>query len=556
MTTLLVFTSATFSYRVSAWPVVARSSKTRPALAPGAVRSTTSSCDAAGSSTFWFSSHGCQNRRVNFDVSNDFIYHPMSQSNIIRSTAILGRYATRLASSGSNSNQIDGLLEMENIYMEWTLEDDEFLYRHMNEEIPKVASKLGRGLRGVESRIAKLKDVNSSAYRRLFVEHKSTVHLEIDNDDNYDNDGKTRKLSPAHEVMRRIKWDDLLNPDDFSVEYFDRMQETILSVAFGAKNDSVKGKEEMFVFAIPEHRITSIKYKERVVWDKKRRIDCVFGSMNGNGETIYKVLENYDEWKRRQDELEAYNKQRQRELVAEMKRILGEHLFMALKQISSELQSMAKIGTVTSLDIQNYVRDAMALSRKARTLVVEESIETSNDIPQNDIEALHFLSSIVALLPDDDLRESILLQIYNQLQSMEPSTKGASTQRGQFFSTLADLNEDELIESFVRGSGAGGQKINKTANKVLLIHEPTQLRVECQDTRSLQQNRKIARKRLKLKLDEYLNGSDSVTQKKIAQKINKKQKVKAKNKARLRKKKDALEQENGSDTEDDNDYKI
>jgi protein subunit release factor A len=291
---------------------------------------------------------------------------------------------------------------------------------------------------------------------------------------------------------------------------------------------------------------------------QKRRIDCVFGSMNGNGETIYKVLENYDEWKRRQDELDSYNKQRQRELVAEMKRVLGENLFTALKNISSQLQNMSQIGSVTSQDIQNYVRDAMALFRKART--AEESIlpvvETTPDIPQNDVEALHFFSSIVALLPDDDLRERILLQIYNQLQSFEPSKKVAMLQRGggggDNIPKLADLNEDELIESFVRGSGAGGQKINKTANKVLLIHQPTQLRVECQDTRSLQQNRKIARKRLKLKLDEYLNGSESVTQRKIANKINKKQKVKAKNKARLRKKQDALVQENENLTEDKN----
>ena len=27
---------------------------------------------------------------------------------------------------------------------------------------------------------------------------------------------------------------------------------------------------------------------------------------------------------------------------------------------------------------------------------------------------------------------------------------------------------------------AGGQKINKTSNKVILLHIPTQLRVECQ----------------------------------------------------------------------------
>jgi uncharacterized protein (UPF0248 family) len=161
---------------------------------------------------------------------------------------------------------------MENLYMEWTLEDDEFLYQHMNrgEGIPKLASKLGRGLRGVESRIAKLKDVNSMAYRRLFVRDSSVSSSkeEEEEEGGGGGGGKSKKLTPANEVMRRIKWDHLLNPDDFSVEYFDRVQETVVSVSFRTQNESVKGKEELFVFAIPEHRIMAIKYKDRVVWDK------------------------------------------------------------------------------------------------------------------------------------------------------------------------------------------------------------------------------------------------------------------------------------------------
>lgn len=60
----------------------------------------------------------------------------------------------------------------------------------------------------------------------------------------------------------------------------------------------------------------------------------------------------------------------------------------------------------------------------------------------------------------------------------------------------------------------------------------TQVRVECQETRSLQQNRKIARKRLRLKVDEYLNGNQSkesrLAEKKISKKRKKKQRSKKK----------------------------
>ncbi|CAG8759505.1 14415_t:CDS:2, partial [Acaulospora morrowiae] len=69
-----------------------------------------------------------------------------------------------------------------------------------------------------------------------------------------------------------------------------------------------------------------------------------------------------------------------------------------------------------------------------------------------------------------------------------------------------ELNEQDLIESFVKGSGNGGQKINTTSNCVDLRHIPTGIRVQCQQTRSLQQNRSIARKIMIHKLDNYFNG--------------------------------------------------
>ena len=422
-----------------------------------------------------------------------------------------------------NGNSNDHELRMENIYMEWSIEDDEYLSKNMkNKSLPKLASTLGRGLRGVESRMAKLNDVNSQAYQRSFVKEGSVEK---------EGEASSQKLMPANEVMGRIKWDYSLDPNDFTVEYFDRVEETIFSTPFVAKNDSVKGKEEMFVFAIPEHRIMVIKYKERVVWDKEKRVDRVFGSMNGNGETIDKVQATYNEWVQKQSDIDEYNKAREREMAFQLKTILGEHLFAALKDISSTLQNEAKIRMMEPQDIDDYVQDAVQLFRKARAIAMEDL----PGMPQNDIEALDLFSNLVALLPDDELRERILNQIFKQVISLDPSKRPGS-QSGNNKQQLPDLDENDLIETFVRASGAGGQKVNKTSSKVLLIHEPSQIRVECQDTRSLQQNRKIARKRMQLKLDEYLNGSQSKTQVRVMKKVDKKQKQKARNKSRLRKK--------------------
>lgn len=41
------------------------------------------------------------------------------------------------------------------------------------------------------------------------------------------------------------------------------------------------------------------------------------------------------------------------------------------------------------------------------------------------------------------------------------------------YSKVPQLVEAELEEQFVRGSGPGGQSVNKTANCVVLTHLPT-----------------------------------------------------------------------------------
>ncbi len=56
--------------------------------------------------------------------------------------------------------------------------------------------------------------------------------------------------------------------------------------------------------------------------------------------------------------------------------------------------------------------------------------------------------------------------------------------------------EKDIIEKFVRGSGKGGQKINKTSNCVWLKHIPTGLEVKCQQSRSREENRFFARRLL------------------------------------------------------------
>jgi protein subunit release factor B len=60
----------------------------------------------------------------------------------------------------------------------------------------------------------------------------------------------------------------------------------------------------------------------------------------------------------------------------------------------------------------------------------------------------------------------------------------------------------DVEEHFVRGSGPGGQKINKTSSTVWLRHRPTGVEVRCQRERSQSANRELAWSELCAKLEE------------------------------------------------------
>ncbi|XP_074061557.1 mitochondrial translation release factor in rescue isoform X2 [Macrotis lagotis] len=95
---------------------------------------------------------------------------------------------------------------------------------------------------------------------------------------------------------------------------------------------------------------------------------------------------------------------------------------------------------------------------------------------------------------------------------------------------LLPLNEADLEEQFVRGHGPGGQATNKTSNCVVLKHIPSGIVVKCHQTRSVDQNRKLAREILQGKVDLFYRGEDShiYKVKKEAEKKKRERKKKAK----------------------------
>ena len=68
------------------------------------------------------------------------------------------------------------------------------------------------------------------------------------------------------------------------------------------------------------------------------------------------------------------------------------------------------------------------------------------------------------------------------------------------------LLESDFQESFIRSSGPGGQKVNKSSSCVFLVHIPTGLSVKCQKERSQSLNRFLARRLLLDKIEKKQNG--------------------------------------------------
>lgn len=78
------------------------------------------------------------------------------------------------------------------------------------------------------------------------------------------------------------------------------------------------------------------------------------------------------------------------------------------------------------------------------------------------------------------------------------------------------VQEADLVEKFLRGSGPGGQKVNKTSSAVYLKHLPTGIEVKVNTERSQSVNRYLARRELCDRIEARLHGSVPAEEARVA----------------------------------------
>ncbi|WDP93038.1 MAG: peptide chain release factor-like protein [Desulfobacter sp.] len=90
------------------------------------------------------------------------------------------------------------------------------------------------------------------------------------------------------------------------------------------------------------------------------------------------------------------------------------------------------------------------------------------------------------------------------------------------------IRKQDIREKFIKASGRGGQKLNKSSSAVFLVHTPTGISVKVGKTRSQHLNRFLALRGLVEKIEAQKSGGMSPEDRKIAKLKKQKQRRKRK----------------------------
>ncbi len=93
------------------------------------------------------------------------------------------------------------------------------------------------------------------------------------------------------------------------------------------------------------------------------------------------------------------------------------------------------------------------------------------------------------------------------------------------------IHEKDIEEKFIRSSGRGGQKVNKTSTCVYLKHLPTGIEVKSMRERNQSLNRFLARRELVMRIEKWagrLSHEEKIVEKLRRQKSKRERRAKLK----------------------------
>ncbi|MBW2592432.1 MAG: peptide chain release factor-like protein [Deltaproteobacteria bacterium] len=98
--------------------------------------------------------------------------------------------------------------------------------------------------------------------------------------------------------------------------------------------------------------------------------------------------------------------------------------------------------------------------------------------------------------------------------------------------TILNINKKDIEFKFIKASGRGGQKVNKSSSAVFAKHIETGINVKCGKARSQHLNKFLALRKLVDKIEVHIKGTDikeiSVIEKIRKQKNRRKQRTRKK----------------------------
>lgn len=186
-------------------------------------------------------------------------------------------------------------------------------------------------------------------------------------------------MKTANDVINRIQWDEEINKEFITVGYLDRFL-GLKECSFNTFDWGDIVLADLGALAVPEHRIAYFKYKNEIIWDKKSRMDNIFGSTGSNItiRNVVKRLEN-TEFEQKPEEQEEVHKQGRADGA---KKDQTPNYFISIPVISSEIKenmhTLAYDLLAINPDVDNFLVPDTSAHLTVCTLRIDSDEEIQN----------------------------------------------------------------------------------------------------------------------------------------------------------------------------------